>query len=694
MAGNKTNTPDDWLATAFQTAFFILDNRDLALRVTGIAAEKLEVAAAAQEKRLYYRPKVDTGSKSSRSKAVFNEAHLFQRLVLTETEPFEKELEGTYCDVPEHQARMAIHYVKHLVKATLKRNSFYVTLAFCRLLYNYTTPETMAIFEKLAPDEAEAKDDPYFRSRKGKLMGEIQERFGERIEVVQGPHGERKFKTLGDSAPFADVVVNALRIFAPWEIPGTETENARLLETPGDASEIERIRTIVHPEESHRFICKVGFAPPIERLEIPKFRLPPMPSSNSQRHGPSLPTLSDADRQALKENLRVRAEQRRDAKAEMLTIRVDGVEFARFNPLSSPGVNFEVEDDAEIIDVRLESGGLPLATMFLERDRSGERFLPGQTSITLEGGQKISFDCIPKEDGAEFNPKATIHVGYRETAPARAVGFSFRRAGKAFFSPVAGESKMRPAIALTGLATLLVGVTSGALWLLDYFNPTPSVADRSENIIVKNEPSKNGPEPFDSKDPRSNSSNILPNSNGFIRELGDERPRDSTNRSENPVPKSSPRESRTPRNGRAQHSRRPAYSTSMITRDMNSGSVVAELKEVKTVYLKVEGSDSAFNAFFLSNLRAHFQGKTQIAISEDQNAADTHLQVMIDPPKSDPSTELIKRRITGTVRLVNADLKTIWPGPKGGRFSGTADEVSRQLANDLANSIEKARAKS
>lgn len=696
MTGQLPIVMEDWLEKAYQTAYFILDDRELALRVTGIAAEKLEVAAATQGKRLYYRPKVDTAAKSSRSKTVFNEAHLFQRLVLNETEHFEKELEARFHDISEHHERMVIHYVKHLMKATLKRNSFYVTLGFCRLLYNYTTPETMTIFERLAPDEAEAKDDPYFRSRKGVLMGEIQERFGPLLRVTYGAHGERKFQTLNDSSRFAGLVKRSLELFAPWLIPGTDSETVRPWEASrmagdgeGGFTEIKRIRTIVHPEESNSFITGIGLAPPIERLEIPEFQLPTMTNPDAQPRNSSLPTLSDGDLQALKRNLQARSALRKSVGPETLSVCVDGEEYAKFNPLTSHGVVIDIEDDAEMIEVWTENGDMPLATMFLKRDRSGEMYVADHASVTLEGGQKISFDCVPKTGGPEFFPQATIHVGYQETAPVRKVGFSFRRAGQAIFAPSEGESRLRPAIVLTGLATILIGVTSGATWLLNYiYSETPqkdpiakSNPTRTTAPVPPTPPNGLGQFAYDPTKPDPN-----------------EGPKPDTPKKD-PLTPSHPRHPRKNDSGALPKNNNGTFSKSETGEDLrgDSGTVVAELKEVKSIVVEIGGPNATFNQAFMASFQKGFQGKSRVVISIGRDDADALLEVTIRNVKPEPgSTEEtpLSSRITGFFRLLNGRRKVIWTGPNGGKFSGTAEEVSRQLANDLAASIEKAQAKS
>ena len=52
---------DDLLDAAFELAFFIHPDRPTALAICRDAMQKLEVAASAQVKRLYYRPKRDKG---------------------------------------------------------------------------------------------------------------------------------------------------------------------------------------------------------------------------------------------------------------------------------------------------------------------------------------------------------------------------------------------------------------------------------------------------------------------------------------------------------------------------------------------------------------------------------------------------------------------------------------------------------
>jgi hypothetical protein len=107
---------EDWLGLAFDLAYFIHGNRDVARKVAVNAIAKLEVMANAQYKRLYYTPR------ASRSKVFMNDLQLLQRLVYVESEFYERRKEAS-ADLSFED--LVIHYIKHLVRISVKRNSFY-----------------------------------------------------------------------------------------------------------------------------------------------------------------------------------------------------------------------------------------------------------------------------------------------------------------------------------------------------------------------------------------------------------------------------------------------------------------------------------------------------------------------------------------------------------------------------------------
>jgi hypothetical protein len=102
--------------------------------------------------------------------------------------------------IPARQSDLVVFFIKHLVRITTRRNSFYVTLGLSRLLYNYTTAETMDLYNLVIQDPERVHDDYYYRSRKGLLLKELKERFGELVEVAKGVRGEQRWRPAADSS--------------------------------------------------------------------------------------------------------------------------------------------------------------------------------------------------------------------------------------------------------------------------------------------------------------------------------------------------------------------------------------------------------------------------------------------------------------------------------------------------------------
>jgi hypothetical protein len=197
-----TISPDELPNRAFQLAYFLHRERVTAVEIAARALNKLQLAATAQGKRLYYRLTGRADARKARSKVSMGEPHLLQRLIYVESEEFERRKEAaaqnSYAHnevTPARHSDLVIFFIKHLVRITARRNSFYVTLGLGRLLYNYTTPETMELYNLVIQDPDRVHDDYYYRSRKGVLLKELKERFGELIKVMKGPRGEQRWQT-------------------------------------------------------------------------------------------------------------------------------------------------------------------------------------------------------------------------------------------------------------------------------------------------------------------------------------------------------------------------------------------------------------------------------------------------------------------------------------------------------------------
>src|SRR6185295_16198280 len=93
---------DEFPNRAFQLAYFIHRERKTALEITTRALNKLQLAATAQGKRLYYRLTGRADARKARSKVSMGEPHLLQRLVYVESEEYERRKEAAAQDAQAH----------------------------------------------------------------------------------------------------------------------------------------------------------------------------------------------------------------------------------------------------------------------------------------------------------------------------------------------------------------------------------------------------------------------------------------------------------------------------------------------------------------------------------------------------------------------------------------------------------------
>jgi hypothetical protein len=284
---DKVEMRDAMLRQAFRLAYFIHSDRELAVRIATAAMSNLNAAAAVQDKRSYYRTggrSRPPGSKliSPRTKVCLSELHLLQRLVYVESEPHERQEEQRQSATID-EGSLITRYIKHLISITLMRNSFHVTLGVSRLLHNYTTAESMKLYDLIMQNPERAKDDAYWRERKARLRRELKDRFDQRLAVVRGPHGEQRFQTRADSARRLGLVKQCLQMFTPWDtpcpLPGAgpapgEIEAFTFRGSDPDEEhqiEVARMHAVIHPDCYERLMAGLGLDSPARRLEIPKF---------------------------------------------------------------------------------------------------------------------------------------------------------------------------------------------------------------------------------------------------------------------------------------------------------------------------------------------------------------------------------------------------------------------------------------
>jgi hypothetical protein len=686
---NSPNPIDETINKAFQLAYFIDGDKENATRIVSRAMAKLTVAATAQDKRLYYKPVgrsflQEQKSNRLRNKVTFSEPHLLQRLIYIESEWYEKQKEQMSGTVAEED--MIIHFIKHLVRITLKRNSFYVALGISRLLHNYTTAETMGIYSVVIQDPERVKDDYYYRSRKGILMQEIKDRFGDFLRVSHGQRGEERFQSEPNPGRFVTLVRECLLSFTPWATLCVIPENLDPLmtsvpsllyrnESTEDEAELNRIHAVLHPECYKRLTTALGFPAPEERLELPHFHF-----SNQGRNGGETmrnPTvsLSEEELRAIKNDLDDLAERRRNAAAGILEFRVDGRKYARLDLKKERHVRLALNAGNELIEISTEDskGDLLLASHLLTFD---ERVETGTTksTIVLEGGQKLSIDISHLSDSSG----PVVDITYRGSNQFKAIPPVLERllARTNIFPssfvrrPLFQSRRARILIPVTALIFLLV---IGAV-IAKYVNrqdsqPKANVA-QSSTTEPDSQRTKDGPEAqrketdITQQKDQSSSPQVMsaPQSSRSTRQENAPSPTGDTTRQPLSVDTAS-------------------NAGEEATRSVKRAEPRVSLQDVRSIFVEIktdEPSAQALHDVLVERLRI----SGRLTLSKGRDEADALLKVTMTRATGGASESAAP---TFAIQLINPQGQVLWPVNGGSRaYSGlSVQQVGVRIVQDL-----------
>ena len=685
----KDESTDRLLNRAFNLACFIQRNRDAAVQIVARAVSKLEVVATAQDKRLYYTPSGRRWSLHSnaghfRNRISFNEAHLFQRLIYIESEPYEIAQERSDGSDAASEQDLVIHFIKHLVRKTTKRNSFYVTLGLGRLVHSYTTAETMDIYNAVIQDPERVKDDFYFRSRKGALMEELKQRFGNMIKISQGPRGEERFETDENPNRFVQLVRDCLNFFTPWNTPclvpaGVDPirEGIPSLSFHGrnaeDTIEVNRIHALLHPDCFDRLITDLRFDAPDTRLNIPRFFYAKDMNSNGLNGGRDASALTQDELLSIKRELKNNANRRKSSHSGVLHVLVDGNERTSFDLEKTRTTRFKLDPNAELIEVcsRDESGKeLPLALHPIVAAEDGQALTPANASITLEGGQKISVavSSVSGESGT------TIEITYSETNPFRAAFLLLRQRLRLFGSaspqliwnnhPIIA----RTALVVFLLAIIFLGAIRYALNPNGPSTPQDQVAKNRQTGAITGNDNSSTPKPGNdiyspsrSSEPSRQRQSIGPSNRGSSAQSATEKRPDTTAAPET------------------------ATETGTETRGLSVRRAGLPLSAIKKIYLEVTRSES-LQEELSKQLSDRLHGSREITLVGNRDDADALLQVLgVTAAENEPKNRVI-------VELINRRGQVIWRNASSsGKYEGSAADVSTRIVKDLLGAIRDAK---
>jgi Lipopolysaccharide-assembly len=672
---------EESLARAFQLAYFIHGDRETALNIAAEALAKLEVAAAAQDKRLYYTP---TGraarAERFRTKVSVGELHLLQRLVYVESEPYERHAEQSPNGESPDEEDLLIYFIKHLVRITVRRNSFYVTLGLSRLLHNYSTAETMEMYNVLVQDPGRVRDDYYYRSRKGRLMKELKERFGDRLRITRGSRGEERFQTEDTPGRHAELARECLQEFTPWSTNCTVppeldpfTEEIHDLAFDGSdpdrehAIEVNRFHAALHPDCFAHLAAGLKFASPAERLSTPYFRMAKGKNHDQDRKPPRrsrrAPQLDEAELNAIKNALAERSSRRKTVAAGLLRVIVDGSERARLDLNRASRVRFETQENDELIEVR-SADGILLATYLLNQDDLSEGAPHGRSSIVLEGGQRISFSAVKNADGETAG--ATIDLSYRETRQSRAAALYLRRL---CFTAVDLWREPRSAAwkpALTFAALMIVTLGLIFYWRGREGAPREKLAGDTTPRTIET-PAPPSPTPGASPAPRNEK----------------RRPAPAPRRRPDHSPLFAHREPQP-------NEQEPQPETGVVDSTIRGKRLAldgASLPAVKKVHVDPFGDDS-IGKQFRDQLTSALRANRRFTLTVNRDEADAVLKGKMTTTRPE--------QVSVTVRLVNAKGVVLWPinGPGAGKqYQGPVATVTSRIARDLLADMDKAERK-
>lgn len=681
---NELSRTEKWLERAFQLAYFIHGDSEIAKQIAFNAMNKLEVASNAQYKRFYYTPE----ARNSRSKVSMNDLQLLQRLVYVESESFEKEKEFTET-VTEKD--LLIYFVKHLIRITLKRNSFYVTLGLSRILHNYGTNEAMEIYNVVVQDPERVHDDYYYRSRKGVLMKELKNRFGAKLEIAQVNRGEQRFQTAGCSQFEADLVKNCLKSFTPWNTnfefpdkfnPQFETIESLFFEGKNADDEhrveLNRMHVLLNPETFQKVVNALSFPLPEEKLEIPKFNMKKKNDSNSDENGTNPPTLGEDELKEMSKRLEQEAERRKSASSGYFRVLVDGEQVAFFNSQTQNTQKFEFDREfAELIEVySVENGRDTLLTTYL---MGGEDEF-ATSSMMLGNGQQISFNF----------DNSVCEISYQETKLSRKLAVWWRKTiGENF-------SILRPATAVCGMVlAVLVG-------MIIYFNlnsQTSQVAENTQENVAPNsvENKQNVELPKETVKPEVAKvvNNKKPNSvekrpllqPETVKPIEVKKVETKVVEAKDAEPKKVEKKVQFEENTElAEVKKFPIIENREdaiedTTRSINESG--KSLKNIKYIYIEVSGDDK-FGRQIGEQLMDKINANKRFLAVNNKEKADGMLKVSVRREHDNAKDE--QTFVTATVRLVNADGFVVFPSKKkvsAWRYVGKATDIPEKVVKDL-----------
>lgn len=432
-------------------------------RATDAVVEAMRRTLTYQNKRQYALPT----RRKVRNKPILDSEMLFQHFALLATNETEMDQEQEHLagslSIPEET--MVLRYIKNLLSRAWDTRSFTMSVALCRLLYDYPHKQTYRIYHTLIQERGPTKADEQFRQKRSELLSALKARFGLFLDTYKMGNEHERFHLRSNQREMVEYVRKCLELFVPWgastcvlpdqwmtanHIPefifDEEAQNAKAdHESP---IEKRRVYSLIHPICFARLTSLLGYASPDESLAVPLFTM-----RHNRTHGDArgngganhnhkkentmaavdlenLPMPDSADLQRIIDGILEDRARRRGCSPTVLTIFVDGKERPEKWDITESGrMRFAVQPEADLVElVAKDSGpGTLLSVISLKYTGVTELGKKWRSSVRLEGGQRIGMRFFPTlNEGREIVGTECL-MSYHETQVRRAFSLLWRR---------------------------------------------------------------------------------------------------------------------------------------------------------------------------------------------------------------------------------------------------------------------------
>ena len=429
---------------AFELGFFIHANKEVAFFIAEDALDELPLVMGKQQgsrkpsRLLSGFWKGGERARPIRQTIRLTERQMLQWLCYKQSEYWERQTErgsGVYTPTEED---MIVRYLAHLLFLTLRRGSFYVSLAIGQLLHQFDRRETRLFYDILTQsDSARMKDTGYIGKQRLELLKKICQRFNGIISTTKTNGGEKHIVAQKVTEPVANLVHECLKKFTPSETVCIINPRFDVTDIPGlyssgsdsdeDRIEMHRIHTVIDPDCFRRFVeglCEYAqnlpdyspdndcnFEATDQRLAVPRFTT--YENGQSGRNRFRAPSLAIEDYIRLRRTLETRSRRRRSFSPKHISIYGDSSQVHSFNLATNKHCEFSIGPDTSVIEVRGsdEQGELLLATLLVDLNEipTGSVF---KDTIVDQGGQQVEIKLSPIRDSDGCITGATGELTY------------------------------------------------------------------------------------------------------------------------------------------------------------------------------------------------------------------------------------------------------------------------------------------